>query len=235
MKLHAFVLLVAFATLGMVGCQKSTSEPGSNADVNPSAPPLTCETCTRATTRTVVSDATCLSAFGDYCAWTPKRDTLCTSSGPVLQFEGNNLSFIRPVTAGWYVGVVDSTLASTWCTIKANLEYKANNLGTDPPTCLYSPTGNTNVVGMTGVYNDGTYSYDFDLGYYSYSSPVVTIDKWIVIWSGGGSTSTNAAPATRAYLIKVRTFTLSTASAGACGPRRIMSVNYTYACIADCQ
>lgn len=116
--------------------------------------------------------------YSVYSKWVPGV-TKTLSGGPQVEFEGIYSSFIRPATAGWYVGTVpleyfscDSTWASIANRIVADGTVKnaSGNYGTDPSHNPY------NVVG----YHGSLAGYVFNLGYYDYSP--ATPEKVVVIW-----------------------------------------------------
>lgn len=230
-----YCFVVAIMAIAVLGCDKKTeiqktspndaSVAAKFGDVSTLA--LSCETCTRSTSRSLRGDTVCIENFGDYCAWEPKRDTLCTASGLVLQFEGQFNSFVRVVSSGWKIG---TTTGTTYCT---NLLRRVDNVGTHPPTCTYSPTGPSEVVGMSGTYNDGTYSYSFGLGYYTYNTTTnaITINRQLVVWDTGNT----PANANRAYLITISSIVpTSIGSGGGCTDRYYSTISYTYTCLTSC-
>lgn len=159
---------------------------------------------------------------GDYCVWNKVTKTIGTVS---VQFEGMYGGSIRPLTSGWYIGVVDPAYDCTyeWDDIAEEVIVKnvPANVGTDPSCGSFIPE---NVVGAHGIVSP----YDFGLGYYEYQQPGgLTITKKVVIWKDASATSatavTNPLSAVEAYLIEV-TSIVPTFSA----PPFYGTVSYTY-------
>lgn len=164
----------------------------------------TCENCP--TYASIRDTATGSAPFSVYCKWIPgKLDTLvdnCSNVGPVIRFEGIYSSFVRPVSTGWYVGVVDPEYGAcnvSWASTYPNVLVKNSPtyLGTDPSSCA----SNYNVVG----YNGSLSGYVFGLGYYSYSPPIA--NQTIVIWKDEIATDptqeTSPADAVEAWVVNI--------------------------------
>jgi hypothetical protein len=106
-------LQIAFASLIFAGCQKSVDTTPANGNEQTQSNTLSgariaVDGCL-ATTDTVNGTGNGYT----YTNWTPTSKVLGT--GPTLQFEGHYNSFIRPLTASWYVGVINSDSAcSDW-------------------------------------------------------------------------------------------------------------------------
>lgn len=143
---------------------------------------------------------------GDYCVWNTTTKTIGTVS---VQFEGMYGSGIRPLTPGWYVGVVDAAATcSTWDSWNGSIDVKndttvtPSNVGTSPAcTSVIIPQNVVSAQGTVGALN-------FGLGYYTYASQGFSITKKIVIWKDKSATSATAitdpaTDATEAYLVEV--------------------------------
>jgi hypothetical protein len=197
--------VAAIAVIGMLAtaCQKEgVSKKESALDLNGA---------TRANASLVSDcdwnhDTVDVSATGySYASTTPKAFTF--PSGPTIQFEGNAGSFIRPVTAKWYVGIdAVENECEAWSAIRLGILRK-NNASYKGAAPASNPC---NVVG----YNTSLTSYG--LGYYAYSQtppnqPVITDN--VVIWnntSGTDDCSDLTPPSsTSAYVIAVESFTVT--------------------------
>jgi hypothetical protein len=149
-----------------------------------------------------------VGSSGDYCVWNTTTKTIGSVS---VQFEGMYGSGIRPLTSGWYVGVVETTATcSTWDSWKGSIAVKndtgaTSNVGTSPAcTSVIIPENVVSADGLVGTLN-------FGLGYYTYASQAFSITKKIVIWKDTDSSLTwptdysdpTAATVSEAYLIEV--------------------------------
>jgi hypothetical protein len=187
-------LQIAFASLIFAGCQKSVDTTPANGNEQTQSNTLSgariaVDGCL-ATTDTVNGTGNGYT----YTNWTPTSKVLGT--GPTLQFEGHYNSFIRPLTASWYVGVINSDSAcSDWDFLIDVITVKnaTGNVGS-------APANPYNVVG----YRNSTYG----LGYYVYASTVPTVDRTVVIWKDNSSTSdtyvSSPANASEAYVLQVQ-------------------------------
>ena len=190
-------LQIAFCSLIFASCQKSvdTTPANGNGQVQSNA---------LSNARVAVADclatADTVNGTGNgytYTNWTPTTKVLGT--GPTLQFEGHYSSFIRPLTASWYIGTINSDSAcADWDDLVAVVSVK-NALG----NVTSAPANPYNVVG----YRSSTYG----LGYYVYASTVPSVDRTVVIWKDASSTSdsyvSNPANASEAYVLKVQSIT----------------------------
>lgn len=187
-------LQIAFCSLIFASCQKSVDtaaneQAQSNALSNAR---IVVEGCL-ATADTVIA----LGNGYTYTNWTPTSKVL--GAGPTLQFEGQYGSFIRPLTASWYVGSINTdSSCSDWDFLIDVISVKnaSGNVGT-------APANPYNVIG----YRSTTYG----LGYYVYNSTLPTVDRSVVIWKDNSSTSdsyvSSPANATEAYVLQVQSIT----------------------------
>ncbi|MCI9843379.1 hypothetical protein [Flavobacterium pectinovorum] len=184
---------------------------------------LTEELCVSVSDSAVVNKVTAGSS-GNYCFWGQTTKSIGAVS---VQFEGMYGSGIRPLTPGWYIGVVDPSYACEdgWDTIASEIAVKNDTISDyvgNAPTCtpVIVPQ---NVVGAIG--SVGT--YDFKLGYYTYASTAFNITKKIVIWKDPSATSataiTDPVNATEAYLVEVTNIVPTFTSSPFYG-----TVSYTY-------
>jgi hypothetical protein len=197
-KIYKLAIAAACTTLVVVACNKQydKTNPERNT-VRISNLLEACECCASGTDSVTGPSST--SPGADYCVWGTATKQLC-ASGPSLQFEGQFSSFIRPASANWYIGTTElSYKDSSWCWISTHITAKnlTGNVG-DYPDCGDSRV-QENVLGLNGSFG----GQNFGLGYFSYVTGVPTVQKSIVIWSGGTSTPDDPTGATCAYVITV--------------------------------
>lgn len=190
-------LQIAFASLIFAGCQKSVDTTTANGNGQPQSNTLS---GARIAAEGCLATADTVNGTGNgytYTNWTPTSKVLGT--GPTLQFEGHYNSFIRPLTASYYIGTIntDSTCFA-WDDLIDVIQVK-NATG----NVTSSPANPYNVVG----YRSATYG----LGYYVYNSTVPTVERTVVIWKDNSSTSdsyvSSPANASEAYVLQVQSIT----------------------------
>lgn len=188
-------LQVAFCSLIFASCQKSVDTiPANGGNGQPQSNTLS---NARIAVEGCLATADTVNGTGNgytYTNWTPISKVL--GAGPTLQFEGHYTSFIRPLTASWYVGVISNDSACAgWDNLidVINVKNISGNIGT-------APANPYNVVG----YRSSTYG----LGYYAYATTVPTVETTVVIWKDASSTSdsyvSSPANATEAYVLQVQ-------------------------------
>jgi hypothetical protein len=195
--------LAAIITLMIISCDKKSEKTKHDTAVAANESVLDC-TLTEASVNGSGTD------FNYYSAWTPTTFTI--PSGPQIKFEGFSNSFIRPVTANWYIGTIAlADTCNSWASIKGNIVVRNGNEGDAPDTTGFSPC---NVVGINGTFA----GVDYGLGYYSYNSGshVPTVNSTIVIWNDAGGNSDPCYASTpanlsapQAYIIRVRRFVVT--------------------------
>jgi hypothetical protein len=210
-------LLMGSAVIALIlgSCQKQGDKlPGRNELANTGKILLGC-------TLTDTSIVGSGSSFNDYCSWNHVDVSL--AGGPAIRWEGFSNSFIRPVTAQYYIGTTAiGDTCDNWTTIRSKITVKNAHLGTDP-NC--ATARRYNVVGINGPFAG---VFDYGLGYYSYTIPTPTVDSAVVIWRdtsiSGDSTVSNPASllTTNAFVIYVRSFAV-----GGSGPYTD-TVRYAY-------
>lgn len=150
-----------------------------------------------------------------YQNWIPQTWTV--PNGPNIKWEGQYNSFARPDSTRWFIGTIETNQDGCDWDVMAPL-IKVKNisptyLGSDPSVSPYIPQ---NVVGATGsltIPTTPSYTYQFNLGYYTYVNRVPTPNRYIVIWRDSGTTwPTGASDPTgiavdRAFVIKVTAIT----------------------------
>jgi hypothetical protein len=198
-NLYKLITGATLVTIAVVACNKQYDKTSPNTVTNSRSSNLvTCECCASGTDS--ITGPSVSSPAASYCNWGTTEKQLC-ASGPALQFEGQFSSFIRPVSADWYIGTTDTTYKdSSWCWISTHVAPKndLSNIG-DVPDCGDNRI-QENVLGLNGTFG----GQNFGLGYYSYVLGTPVVQKSIVIWSGGTSTSTDPTGATCAYVITVQ-------------------------------
>lgn len=195
------ILLAATTDLVLTGCDKKSNKSKEDQLVTAKTELLDCTL----TDTNVTSTGT---NFNYYTSWVPVTFTF-PSSGPQIRFEGFSNSFIRPVTANWYIGTtVLADTCSSWADIKSHVTAESSDPGDAPDSVGYSPC---NVVGINGIFN----SVDYGVGYYGYNggSHVPTVNYAVVIWKDANNTNvcvqSNPVNATEAYIIRVRNFVVT--------------------------
>ncbi len=141
-------------------------------------------------------------ALGDYC-FQPRLGLWTISCGPapLLAFEGQFNSFIRPVFfGGWFVGTVPtSQFNDHWSAL--TITPKASDVGNSPNdncgTFIATPD---NVLGVEGEFPAGS-GDEYGEGYYTYVFGQPTPQKSVVVWQGGSAT--NPAGATVGYVLRI--------------------------------
>ena len=213
-KLMAFLILIGF--MAVTSCDEqeeinpSPNVESGSLDLEGNGTPPGLANCQGNNNVTLNGDTVQTGpAAGQYCSFGDILYTLCSTgpAGPELSFEGQFNSFIRPLTSGWFIGIIPlNQYNNTWANM--TIQAEAGNIGDLPDEqCngfFASPEG---VVGLNGSFTPpfppGAPSQNFGLGYYNYdlgpNEPNIT--DAIVVWRGG--TSTDPSNATEAFAIRV--------------------------------
>ena len=145
-------------------------------------------------------------ALGDYCIWGRETFTLC-GGGPQLSLEGQFNSFIRPLTAGWFVGDTPLNQFNRHYN-QMSITPKAGNEGTAPNvTCFFPDVFAATVDNVSGVEGQPLIGppLNYGRGYYQYDPATNTpsVIRVVVLWRGGTSSASNPVGAAEAYAIRV--------------------------------
>lgn len=200
--LIAIVAVVAVCSITITSCNKDNKV----KDARPTADNLATGVSILALDSSCLTNTGTVSSTGttsSYTSWTPQYVKLGSGADTVtIVFEGNLVSFIRPVAPNVYIGTIsqDSTCVA-WTTMAGQVKVRNAFVG------VYPTSQPCNVVGLNGTTSTG---HNYGLGYYTYSNSThtYTINRSIVIfrYSGSGvcdNTAATSAATSAAWVLNV--------------------------------